>query len=85
MEYKQTCIQIIKLLDEFVNCPTPRYITLYCHSRRWLLTSNLQIQVGTLCVLVANNTNYIGYDYGTRYFTCTKGTTFQSIVVERLN
>jgi hypothetical protein len=53
MEYNQTCIinniQITKFLDEFVNCPTPRYTTLCCHSRRQLLTSILQIQVGTLC------------------------------------
>ncbi len=45
-----------------------------------MLTSNLQIQVGTLCVLATNNTNYIGYDG----LCVQKSTTFRSIVVERL-
>jgi hypothetical protein len=50
-----------------------------------LLTSNLQIQVGTLCVLVANNTNYSGYDYKTCCLRVQKVLPFKVLLLKGWN
>jgi hypothetical protein len=34
-----------------------------------------------LHVFVTYNINYVGCDYGTCYFACAKGVTFQSVIV----
>ncbi len=57
---------------EFGNCLTLKYTLISHYSKRWLLTSNLYIQIRGLCLFVANNTNYIECDY-TRHVTCMCG------------
>lgn len=36
------------------------------------------------CILAINNTDYFGFDYKMCYFTCAKGPTFWSFIVERM-
>jgi hypothetical protein len=53
---------------KFDHCSTLGYTLLHHYLWGWLLTSSPEVWIEKLCVLVTNNTKYIGYDYKTNQF-----------------
>jgi len=42
---------------------------------------SIDLNLWNYMYFVTYNINYVGCDYGTRYFACAKGVTFQSVIV----
>ncbi len=67
---------------KFGNCSTLKYFMLCHHLKRWLLTSSPHIQVGRLCIFIANNTGTMLDVIALSYFACVKGLPLGVLLLE---